>query len=259
MRVIIVDDEPLVRRGLALRLQRFPDIEIVSECPDGPSAVQKILELSPDLVFLDVQLPGCDGFEVLRALPPESLPSVVFLTAYEQHAVRAFEVHALDYLLKPVDENRLAVAVHRALQFADTQSKQGATERILELLEQDHGKYVSHFAVRSGPRIQIVDAEDVEWVGAAGYYAELHSHGCSHLLRDSLNALEKKLDPAQFVRIHRSRIVRLECIRELRSLGNREYAIKLSDNSEHRSSRTYATRVESWLASDNRTAHTARI
>ena len=115
MRVIIVDDEPLVLRGLALRLQKFPDIEIVGQCPDGPSAVQKILELAPDLLFLDVQLPGCDGFEVLRALPPDSLPSVIFLTAFEQHAVRAFEVHALDYLLKPLDENSLAVAIQRAL------------------------------------------------------------------------------------------------------------------------------------------------
>ena len=247
MRVILVDDEPLVRRGIALRLKRFPDIEIAGECADGPSAVEKILELSPDLVFLDVQLPGCDGFEVLRALPPESLPSVIFLTAYEQHAIRAFEVHALDYLLKPVNENRLAVAVQRALRLADSQSKQGATERILELLEQSHGKHLSRFAVRSGTRIQIVDAEEVEWVGAAGYYAELHSHGHSHLLRESLNSLEQKLDPAQFARVHRSRIVRLACIRELRSLGNREYAITLSDNSQHRSSRTYAARLESWL------------
>lgn len=155
MRALIVDDEPLARRGVALRLKRFRDVEIVGECGDGFSAVEKILELSPDVVFLDVQMPGMDGFEVLRALPSESLPSVIFLTAYEEHALHAFEVHALDYLLKPVDDDRFGNAVQRARQVKDTGSRIQMAERILRLLEENSGKYVSRFPVRVGSRIQL--------------------------------------------------------------------------------------------------------
>jgi two-component system, LytTR family, response regulator len=252
VRVLIVDDEPLARRGVALRLQKFKDIEVVGECGDGASAVEKILALSPDVVFLDVQMPGMDGFEVLRALPQENLPSVIFLTAYEQHALRAFEVHALDYLLKPVDDDRFRAAVQRVRQIGDRDSRIQMADRLLEMLQQSSGKYVSRFPVRLGSRIQIVLADDVEWIAAAGDYAELHSvGGRSHLLRETMNSLEQKLDPAQFLRIHRSRIVRVKCVRELRAIENREYLVKLSDGSEHRSSRTYADRLDDWLSFNN--------
>jgi two-component system, LytTR family, response regulator len=249
MRVLIVDDEPLARRGVRVRLRKYADIEIVGECGDGLSAVEKILDLSPDLVFLDVQMPGMDGFEALRSLPEENLPSVIFLTAYEQHALRAFEVHALDYLLKPVDDRRFSAAVDRARKFADSTSKTQMAERILKMLGRESEKYVSRFAVRTGSRIQIVLADDTEWIGAAGDYTELHVHGRSHLLRETMNLLEQKLDPAKFLRIHRSRIVRTGCILELRGIENREYLLKLSDGSEHRSSRSYARRLEEWLDS----------
>src|SRR6266480_3496521 len=156
VRALIVDDELLARRGVLLRLRRFKDIEIVGECDNGLSAVEKILELSPDLVFLDVQMPGMDGFEVLRALPKDHLPAVIFLTAYEQHALDAFAVHALDYMLKPVDDERFAAAVRRAQQLVDSAAKNKMAERILEMLGQDPAKYVSRFTVRSGSRIQIV-------------------------------------------------------------------------------------------------------
>jgi two-component system, LytTR family, response regulator len=252
VRVLIVDDEPLARRGVALRLKKFKDIEVVGECGDGTSAVEKILALSPDVVFLDVQMPGMDGFEVLRALPQENLPSVIFLTAYEQHALRAFEVHALDYLLKPVDDDRFRAAVQRVRQIGDRDSRIQMADRLLEMLQQSSGKYVSRFPVRLGSRIQIVLADDVEWIAAAGDYAELHSvGGRSHLLRETMNSLEQKLDPAQFLRIHRSRIVRVKCVRELRAIENREYLVKLSDGSEHRSSRTYADRLDDWLSFNN--------
>ena len=250
MRILIVDDEPLARRGVIVRLKRLRDIEIVGECGDGASAVTKILELSPDLVFLDVQMPGLDGFGVLRALPKVSLPSIIFLTAYEQHALQAFEVHALDYLLKPVDDERFAVAVRRARQLVDSQSKPRFDERILRLLEEGTAKYTSRFAVRTGSKIQVVFTEDLEWIGSAGDYTELHSGGRSHLLRETMNTMEEQLDPEQFLRIHRSRMVRLKCIRELRAIGNREYIVKLSDSSEHRSGRSYANRLEAWLGSD---------
>jgi two-component system, LytTR family, response regulator len=249
VRVLIVDDQPLARRGVIARLKRFNDMEIVGDCEDGPSAVTKILELLPDLVFLDVQMPGMDGFEVLRALPRENLPSIIFLTAHEQHALRAFEVHALDYLLKPIDDERFAVAIQRARRFVDSRSKAEFDERILRLLDDNANKYASRFAVRTGSRIQVVFAEDIEWVGTAGNYTELHSGGKAHLLRETMNTLEERLDPAQFIRVHRSRIVRLKCVRELRAIGNREYIVKLSDGSEHRASRSYADQLERWLSS----------
>jgi two-component system LytT family response regulator len=248
MRALIVDDEPLARSGVAVRLSKFPDVEVVGESGDGPSAVEKILQLSPDVVFLDVQMPGMDGFEVLRALPSEDLPLVIFLTAYEQHALRAFEVHALDYLLKPLDDERFARAVQRARQVQDTNSKIRMSERLLRLLGKNFGRYVSRFPVRTGVRIQVVLTDDIEWIAAAGDYVELHFGGRHHLLRESMNSMEQKLDPAKFLRIHRSRIVRSTCVRELQALDNREYLVKLSDGSEHRSSRSYAVRLDEWLS-----------
>jgi len=248
MRALIVDDEPLARSGVALRLSKFPDVEIVGESGDGPSAVEQIRQLSPDVVFLDVQMPGMDGFEVLRALPGQDLPSVIFLTAYEQHALRAFEVHALDYLLKPLDDDRFGKAVERARQIQDQDSKLRMSERILRLLGENDGRYVSRFAVRTGTRIQVVLVDDIEWISAAGDYVELHCAGRHHLLRETMNSLEQKLDPAKFLRIHRSRIVRCKCVRELLSMENREYVVRLSDGSEHRSSRRYADRLQDWLS-----------
>jgi two-component system, LytTR family, response regulator len=250
MRALIVDDEPLVRRGIVLRLARFQDVEVIAECGDGTSAINKILELSPDLVFLDVQLPGMDGFDVLRALPPENMPAVIFLTAYEQHAVRAFEVHALDYLLKPVNEDRFARAVQRARQFMNSDSRAALAERMLQMLGSgpDDGKYVSRFTVRNGLRIHVVSVDDTDWIGAAGDYAELHVRGRSHLLRETMNSLEQKLDPKNFLRIHRSRILRAACIVELRNMEDGTYLVKLTDGSEHRSGRTYAANLQTWLA-----------
>lgn len=250
MRALIVDDERLARRGVVLRLRKFKDIEIVGECADGLSAVEKILELSPDIVFLDIQMPGMDGFEVLRALPKGNLPGVIFLTAYEQHALRAFEVHALDYLLKPVDDDRFAAAVERARQLRDSASKLQMTERILRMLGRDSEKYASRFVVRTGSRIQIVHADDTDWIAAAGDYTELHVRGRSHLLRETMNSLEQKLDPAKFLRIHRSRIVRADRIVELSAIDNREYLIKLADGSQHRSSRTHADKLARWMNAD---------
>ena len=252
MRALIVDDEPLARRGVALRLRKFKDVEIVGECGDGLSAVEKILELLPDVVFLDIQMPGMNGFDVLRALPKENVPYVVFLTAYEQHALQAFEVHALDYLLKPVDDSRFATAVDRARRLLASDLKTSMAERVLLMIDQHSGRFASRFTVRTGARIQVVLAEDVDWIGAAGDYTELHCGGRAHLLRETMSSLEERLDPAEFLRIHRSRIVRTSCILELRSVDNREFKVLLSDGSEHRSSRTYADRLETWLSSDKR-------
>jgi two-component system, LytTR family, response regulator len=250
VRVLIVDDEPLARRGVALRLRKFPAIEVAGECGDGAAAVDKILELAPELVFLDVQMPAMNGFEVLRALPKASLPGVIFLTAYEQHALKAFEVHALDYLLKPVDDERFEAAVNRVLTMMHSVTKVQMAERVLRMLGAEPGNYLSRIAVRSGSRTQIVLVPDIEWIAAAGDYSELHARGRTHLLRQPLYALESKLDPRRFLRIHRSRIVCTACIVELRAIDNREYRLTLSDGSEHRSSRTYADGVEQWLTAE---------
>jgi len=243
MRALIVDDEPLARRGILLRLRQFKDIEVAGECGDGASAVKKILTVAPDLVFLDVQMPEMDGFEILRALPADAVPAVIFVTAYEQHAVRAFEVHALDYLVKPIDDERFFAAVNRALKLGQTQ----LSNNVLRLLAARSDTYVSRFPVRTGQRIHIVPTEEIDWINASGDYAELHARGKIYLIRETMNSLQQKLNPAMFVRIHRSRIVRGDFIRELRLIDNREYVVKLSDGSEHRSSRTYADQLEGWM------------
>ena len=153
MRVVVVDDEPLACRGVIVRLREFTDIEIVAECGDGLSAAERIAELEPDIVFLDVQTPGMDGFDVVRALPKENLPGIIFVTAYEQHAVRAFEAHALDYLLKPLDDARFDLAVDRARELVNSTSKRAMIERVMKLLDSD-SEYLSRFSVRNGTRIQ---------------------------------------------------------------------------------------------------------
>lgn len=248
MRALIIDDEPLARRGIVLRLRKFKTVEVVGECGDGASAVKTILQLSPDIIFLDIQMPGMDGFEVLRSLPKESLPGVIFLTAYEQHALRAFQVYALDYLLKPVSSARFASAISRAHALVDSASKAAITDRVMQMLGQPSDKYVSRFTIHTGTRIQIVTAEEVEWIGTAGDYVELHTGGRCYLLRETMASLEQRLDPSKFIRIHRSRIVKSCRIQELRSIDNREFLVKLVDGSEHRSSRTYSNRLEQWLS-----------
>lgn len=247
MRAVIVDDEPLAREGVSLRLQKFRDVEVVAECEDGASAIDKILELSPDVVFLDVQMPNMDGFEVLRALPRESLPEIIFLTAYEHHAVRAFDVHALDYLLKPIDDERFASAIERVRDTLHSDRKVQMAEKLLQMVELESPGYVTRFPVKMGTRIQVVRAQDIEWIAAAGDYVELHSKGRSYLFHETMNSVEQKLDPHEFLRIHRSRIVRLDLIEEAQSIDNREYKVRLTDGSEHRSGRTYADRLENWL------------
>jgi two-component system, LytTR family, response regulator len=250
MRVVIVDDEPLARQGVALRLQNEPDVEVVGEYGDGTSAVAGILEMRPDLVLLDIQMAGgMNGFDLLRNVPRHRLPYIIFVTAYEEHALRAFEVHAVDYLLKPIDDERFAEAIERVRCLRQSGSITGAVERISDLLNQQgiQSKYTTHFPVRTGSRIQVVSVADIEWIGAAGDYVELHCGSVTRLMRSSMGAIELQLDPKLFMRIHRSRIVRLAAIRELRPIDNREYVIKLMDGTEHRSSRLFADRFERWL------------
>jgi two-component system LytT family response regulator len=251
MRVLIVDDEPPARRGVRARLAGMPDIEIVAECACGEEAISAIQSLAPDLVFLDIEMPDLNGFDVLRRLPHGALPFVVFLTAYDQHAFRAFEVHALDYLLKPIDDVRF----YQSIEHARTQVSQRLTgdmeRRVRGLLDRCESatakRSETRFSVRTRQRITIVEANDIDWVEASGDYVTLHAGKKSYLLRQTMNRVERQLDPSRFLRIHRSAIVQASRIRELVSLENREYLIHLNTGAELRSSRTYSGAIERWL------------
>jgi two-component system LytT family response regulator len=251
MRVLIVDDEPPARRGVRARLADQPDIEIVAECGCGEEAVTAIQSLAPDLVFLDIQMPDLSGFDVLRRLPGANLPFVVFLTAYDQHALQAFEVHALDYLLKPIDDIRFYQTVEHARSqvcqrlAGDMESR---LRKLLDRCESDGAKrYETRFAVRTRQRISIVEVNDIDWIEASGDYVTLHAGKRSYLLRQTMSRIESQLDPSRFLRIHRSAIIQASRIRELVSMENREYLIRLNTGAELRSSRTYSDVLERWL------------
>ena len=252
IRVLIVDDEPMARRGVRVCLASAADVEIVGECAGGEDAVQQITKLAPDLVFLDVQMPGLDGFGVLSRLPRERWPLVIFLTAHEQHALRAFDAHALDYLLKPVDDDRFARALERARQRLRECRASAALSRVGVLLR-EHGDavpsatavFLERFAVKSGTRTILVPVEEVIWISAEGDYAGLHvADGRVHLIRKSLAELEKRLDPAKFARVHRSVIVSKAQVREVQTLSSRDYLLRLANGGgEIRMSRNYRGRL----------------
>ena len=216
IRTLIVDDEPLAREGVALALAAERDVEIVGSCEDGPSAVRAIRDLDPDLVFLDVKMPGLDGFAVIDEIGADKMPPVIFLTAYEEHALRAFRVNALDYLLKPIDAADLRKSDERA--GADT------AERIL---------------VRTNGRVHVLDPREIDWVEAAGDYVTMHAAGKSHLVRDSLRNIEARLATHGFIRIHRSTLVKLACIRELVAKDSGDHDVLLHDCTVLRLSRSY--------------------
>jgi two-component system LytT family response regulator len=249
IRTLIVDDEPLARQRLRRLLDADADIAVVGESGDGEQAVADLRALRPDLVFLDVQMPVLDGFGVLQALNDTPLPVVVFVTAHDRYALKAFEVHALDYLLKPFDKARFAVALERA----KTQVRQGSaaalSERFQELLRSagDRRHVPERLMVKSGGRIYFVRIDDIDWIEAAGNYVRLHVGTEAHLLRDSLTALEAKLDPRRFVRIHRSTIVNLERIRELQPAFHGDYVIILQDGTELALSRGCRDKLEESL------------
>ena len=247
LRVVIVDDEPLARDNVRLALAHDEDVTVVAECVDGDAAVEAIDLLRPDVVFLDVQMPGRDGFGVIEAVGPGRMPAVIFVTAYDAHALRAFEVHALDYLLKPFDDARVRGALDRARRAA---AGDGALEeRLTALVEQmarrgaGGGRHVTRFVVRHGDRASLVRAADVEWIEADGNYVVLHARGGAHRLRASLRTLAEQLDPRQFARIHKSTIVNLDRVRELQPWFGGDYVAILGDGRQLRVSRSFAAGV----------------
>jgi two-component system, LytTR family, response regulator len=245
-RVLIVDDEPLARERLRTLLQEEPGFEIVGEAGDGTTGAESILALQPDLVFLDVQMPGADGFDVIDAVGPDKMPFVVFVTAYDRYALRAFDVHALDYLLKPFDRERFKQALTRARQQLDRNGN-GEIERRLAAIVNDlrpTRSRTDRFVVKSGGRIFFVRTGEIDWIEAAGNYVKLHVGNDSHLIRETMNAVESKLSPELFVRIHRCHIVNIEQVRELQPWFNGEYVVFLKNGTRLTLSRGYRERLQ---------------
>jgi two-component system LytT family response regulator len=238
MRVAIVDDEPLARLAVKVRLARHADLELVAEYGDGDSAAAGLAAIRPDLMFVDIEMPGRSGLDVLAALPRAQRPMAILLTAHDRFAVRAFDLAALDYLLKPVDDERLDDALDRA-RLALPYRGPGSAAPVA---------WTRSFAVRVGTRTVLVDAADVERIEADGDYATLHAGGKTYLVRERLQALALRLDPAQFQRVHRSSIVRLDVIAELRALTYRDALLRLRDGTLLRASRTYMPALTEALA-----------
>lgn len=252
IRTLLVDDEEIARRGLRVRLERANDIEIVGECQNGVEAIAAINLLSPELVFLDIQMPEVSGFDVLRDARPKSTPHVVFVTAFDQYAVRAFEVHALDYLLKPVDDERFAATLRHAREV---------------MLGTRDGAYARHFAeamaslarscalpadrlgsdrlaVPDGDRVMIIRLADIDWLQAADNYVSIHVGKKTWLLRETISALDQRLASKGFVRIHRSTLVNAQRVTELRSQPNGEFAVVLTDGTTLRLSKSYRAALD---------------
>ena len=241
IRTIIVEDEPLARERLHDLLVADPDIDLCAECGDGRSAVEKVHELEPDLLFLDIQMPELDGFGVLAELSMDKLPAVVFVTAYDQFALKAFEVHAVDYLLKPFDRERFRAALQRAKDRIGLQQSTPAGEGLRALIAdlRPETKSLQKIAIKSAGRVTFVKVEDLDWIEAADNYVSIHSGTASHLLRETLTALSMRLPPEKFVRISRSCIVNLDRVKELQPLFHGEYCVFLNDGTKLTMSRNY--------------------
>jgi two-component system LytT family response regulator len=242
IRALIADDEPLARRGIRQLLEAHPDVVVAGECRNGRETLRALHAVQPDLVFLDVQMPQMDGFAVLRAFGAERMPAVVFVTAYDEFAVRAFETHALDYLVKPVSEARFAEALRHVRERLRSNQALELTQKLEALLAQAGtgrvaGGITERQASRPARRLVVptatgdllLDASEIDWIQAEDYYAAIYALGRRHLIRESLASLEERLDPASFVRVHRSAIVRLDRVRELRSTTLGEWMIVLRD------------------------------
>jgi two-component system, LytTR family, response regulator len=238
---LIVDDEPLAREGLRMLLAGDPDIAAVHEAKDGREAVAALRTTRPDLVFLDVQMPEMDGFAVVQEIGADRMPAVVFVTAHDHYAIRAFEINAIDYLLKPVTRERFAQALARAKARLLAQPAEGASRQILSLLETLAAprRAVKRLAVRAAGKTAFVDVADVDWIEAAENYVKLHIGGTSHLVHVTLSTLEESLDPEAFLRVHRSIIVNVAHIQELEPALHGEYLITLQNGVRLRSGRTY--------------------
>ena len=261
LRCVIVDDEILAREGLRNMAQKDPDLQVIGECSNGMEAIQLISTKKPDLVFLDIQMPELDGFGVLSelkpgaraarggTLPAERFPYIIFVTAFDKYAVRAFDVHALDYLLKPVDEERFERALARAKQMLRSESEWMQHIRgLLQDIDARQSRYLERLIVKEDGRIFFILTADIDWIEAKGNYALIHIRKRSYLIRESMNALENQLNPDRFFRIHRSSIVNLDRIHELQSLFHGDCRIILQDGTKLLMSRRFRDKIKSHLS-----------
>ena len=246
IRALIADDEPLARERIRTLLAREADIEVVAECADGKEAVRAIQTLTPDLVFLDIQMPELSGFEVLRKLDASAAPAIIFVTAYDQYALQAFEVCALDYLMKPFDAERFYKALERGREQIRRLRSGEVNERLLALLEDlERGrKYLERLVIRTGGRVFFLRVDEIDWIEAAGNYVRLHIGAEEHLHRETMNGLEQKLDSSRFARIHRSTMVNLTRIKELQPWFRGDYVVILRDGRQLTLSRSYRSRLK---------------
>ena len=256
IRTLIVDDEPLGRSRIAGLLEEEEDIQIIAQCGDGVEALRTIEETNPDLVFLDIQIPELSGFELLRSLDPARLPAVIFVTAHDEFAVQAFDVHALDYLLKPFDDERFVQALDRArAQLSDDagrlrrklQQFLAAGDALEPTRPNGSRRLLTRIVVKEGDRIRFVRVDDVDWIEAADYYAKIHVAGETYMIRETLANLEAQLDPERFVRIHRSTIVNLDRVREMQPWFHGAFVVLLEDGTELRLSRSRREHLQSLL------------
>ncbi len=239
IRALIVDDEPLGRQGVLRFLKNDPEVEVVAQCGDGQSAVGTILTAKPNLVFLDIQMPEIDGFEVVRRVGPEKMPATIFVTAYDRYALRAFEANAIDYLLKPVGQARFEKALARVKGRVAESSKQDVAQRIIATLEQikRRDQYLERLPVPENGRILFVKTKEIDWIEADGNYVRLHVGARMHEVRETLSALEQRLDPRDFLRIHRSTIVNVQRIKEIQPWFHGYHLVLLQNGQELRMSR----------------------
>jgi two-component system LytT family response regulator len=245
IRTLIVDDEPLARERVRALLARDAEIAVVGESANGEEALGAIRREKPDLLFLDVQMPGLDGFDVLEEVPRDALPVVVFVTAHDRHALRAFEVHAVDYLLKPFDEDRFTRALERAKDAVRAGRARDVDGRLLALLEELGAgrRYLKRLVLQAPDRIFFLRVDEIDWIESAGNYVRLHAGADAHLHRETMQGLESRLDPEAFLRIHRSTIVNLDRVRDLKPLFHGGYLVTLKDGTELTSSRNYSDRL----------------
>ncbi len=249
IRALIVDDEPLARERVRGLLAGEADVEVVDECTNGLEAVKAIRRYSPELVFLDIQMPEMDGFEVLQQLGAKCPPAVIFVTAYDQYALDAFDMHAIDYLLKPFDGERFAWALDRARRLIGADPTAELTDRVRSLLAQVERDrtHLKRMAVKAGGRVYFLELEQIEWIESAGNYARLHEGGRSHLVRTTLKRLVEKLDPERFLRISRSTIVNLGFVRELQPWFRGGYVVILRNGKKLRTGRKYQANIDRML------------
>jgi two-component system LytT family response regulator len=248
LRALVVDDEPLARQRIRHLLRRTPDIEVVGECANGLEAVKAIEDHPPDLVFLDIQMPELDGFGVVEAVGPEQMPPTLFITAYDQHALKAFEVHALDYLLKPFSPERFQQALDRARHWCSAKPAERGPdlEALLAGLRQER-PWVDRLLVRQGDHHLLVRTVALQWIEAEDNYVRLHVEGTSYLLRQTMAGLLARLDPARFRRIHRSAIVNLDCIKEFQPWTGGDHLVIMRDGTRLTLSRTFREQFGEWF------------